>query len=314
VEAGGFIDVQVQFKPVSAEKYAEDVLLKSNIANVTVTLRGDGVVPSLRLEPSYLEQNPPDGSPVVFDVGDGLRAETITRAISIINASDQFELVFHVHAGDNIHPNHTSVSPFDCVPNTRVIQRSGREDVVVRFSPDHDSWRWSQLITVEIPGQDPKPIRLEGRSWTRSLFLKGGDPPEDQVEDPFFDEEEDIGVAESTMGVRFPGPGSRELFVGNVASTDPDKKNDKGDVELAVSGDAAALGFTFEPTKVSIGAGDKQVPIKVSFDPSAALAEGKLLKGEWVETVVKCTLKGGYVPVGGAPVATVDLVVKGMVT
>lgn len=311
IEPQGFIDVQVQFKPLEATRYAEDILVASDVANVTVTLRGVGVVPSLRLEPPYLEETPPNGQPVVFDVGDGLREETITRSISIINASDQFELKFQVHAGPNMHPNHTSIAPFDCVPNTRTIAMSGREEVVVHFSPDHESWRYSQVITVEIPGQKPKPIELIARSWTRSLFIKGGDVPEDEVDDPFADEED----VEETKVVRVTFPGSnvsRELFVGNILASDPAKKNDKGEVELVVPGDAAGFGFSVEPTKISLGAGDPQVPITIKFEPQ--LDDGTLLKGEWVETVVQCNLKGGYVPAGAPPQVTVDLLLKGMVT
>merc|ERR1712166_1701669 len=154
-------------------------------------MRGIGVVPSLRLEPGYLQDTPPDGQPVVFDVGDGLINETITAEIFIINCSDQIELTFKLHMKQDAHSNHSSVVPFDCMPNTCAIGMGGRENVTVRFSPDHESWRYSQMITVEIPGQPPKPIRLIGRSWTRSLFIKGGDVPEDEVDDPFADEEEE---------------------------------------------------------------------------------------------------------------------------
>ena len=33
-----------------------------------------------------------------------------------------------VHAAPGAHPNHSSIAPFDCVPNTRAIAMSGRED------------------------------------------------------------------------------------------------------------------------------------------------------------------------------------------
>jgi len=311
IEPDSFVDVQVQFKPLEATRYAEDLLIISDVANVIVTLRGVGVVPSLRLEPTYLEDTPPDGRAVVFDVGDGLRDETIKHIITIINASDQFELVFQVHAAPGAHPNHSSIAPFDCVPNTRAIAMSGREEVVVHFSPDHESWRYSQVITVEIPGQKPKPIELIARSWTRSLFIKGGDLPEDEVDDPFA--EDDAGDEEKVVRVTFPESNiTRELNVGNILASDPSKKNDKGEVELVVPPDAAGLGFSVEPTKVALAAGDPQVPITIKFEPK--LEDGKLLKGEWVEIVVKCNMKGGYVPAGAAPLATVDILLKGMVT
>ena len=48
----------------------------------------------------------------------------------------------------------------------------------------------------------------------------------------------------------------------------------------------------------------------IKFEPN--LEDGKLLKGEWLEIVVKCTMKGGYVPTGAAPTQEVDLVLRGM--
>ena len=48
----------------------------------------------------------------------------------------------------------------------------------------------------------------------------------------------------------------------------------------------------------------------IKFDPN--LDDGKLLKGEWLEITVKCTLKGGYIPAGGAPTQEIDLVLRGM--
>jgi len=318
IEPGGFLDVQLQFKPDKAARYAEYLRVSSKLANLAVTLRGVGVVPSLRLEPSFLEDLPEDGSPVVFDVGDGLVHEPLERAITIINNSDQFELVFSIHAGENAHTNLTSITPFDCVPNTRTIARSGREDVLVRFAPDHESWRYSQIVTVEIPGQKPKPINFVAQSWARSLFIKGGDIPEDEVDDPFADDD-DVEEANKTITATFRASGStREFQVGNLEAKDPSKKNDKGEVEFVLPPEAASLGFQIDPVKFVLNPGDPHQIVTVSFNPP--VDDGQLLKGEWVEASAKCNLKGGYFlvdpadPKSAQPAVTVDLVLKGLVT
>eukprot|EP00656_Telonema_subtile_P001143 TRINITY_DN10537_c0_g1_i1.p1 TRINITY_DN10537_c0_g1~~TRINITY_DN10537_c0_g1_i1.p1 ORF type:complete len:1296 (-),score=422.09 TRINITY_DN10537_c0_g1_i1:6-3893(-) len=312
---GGFCDIPVRFRPLEASRFMERLQVFSNLANLSVCLRGDGVIPSLRLEPEYLQQDSEDQRGVVFNVGDVLQGERVVSSFSVVNASDQFELEYTIGRSITAHPNHSSRVPFDCIPSCATIERNGRQQVDVAFTPDHQSWRFRETIVVAIAGQKPKPISLEGRSWLRSMFLAGFDVPTDQVDDPFADEiqpelEEEQHVV-LTMGV----PGEvKELFVGNIEAMDKSKKNDKGEVELVLPADAASLGFEVEPTKLSLAPGDMNSKVSIKFDPKAdQIEEGGLLKGEWVEIDVKCNMKGGFVPAGSPALFVYHVKVRGLV-
>ena len=54
------------------------------------------------------------------------------------------------------------------------------------------------------------------------------------------------------------------------------------------------------------------MPLTVKFEPK--VDDGKLLKGEWVETTLKCNIKGGYFPAGQQAAFSIDVVLRGLVT
>ena len=276
-------------------------------------LRGDGVIPSLRLEPDYLQNESEPGKPVVFDVGDVLAGESLMTSFAVVNASDKFELEYSIGRNTTVHANHSSRVPFDCIPNKATVPREGKQKVDVCFMADHESWRFRETILVAIAGQQPKPIALEGRAWNRSLFLRGCDVPMDEVDDPFGDEMDEEQEATRNAIVTLGGNGAEcEIIVGNVESNDKNKKNEKGEIEIVVPADAARMGFVVEPTKLSVSSGDVNSRVKISFNPQVE-QEG-LLRGEWLELDVVCNMKGGYTPAGAPPVFTYNLKLRGLVT
>ncbi|KAH8098961.1 hypothetical protein JL720_1934 [Aureococcus anophagefferens] len=294
---------------------------------VRVALRGEGVSPTLELDP-------PDG---FVDMGHVFVGCARTKELLLHNTS-VFPLSFCLTPlGEPVpRENRDASAPFVCVPSEATVAPGATLAVKIKFRPDHGRvWAYYQKLRVEVPNEDKRHVlTVLGRCHDHQMYVVADDRPLSlgaAFEDPFgLPAELDDAAAEvrDMMGlgppvnpkiaIRFPRVADRpkaddggddgdraasaSVLVGCCAADAPDggprapKKpaslgsNGTFEVELDAATKAAGY-FAASPDKGTVPAGGT-APVAFTFTPPEAQAGNGLDVGRWIKTVAKVHLKG----------------------
>eukprot|EP01137_Pigoraptor_chileana_P002351 Opistho-2@41074 len=190
--------------------------------------------------------------------------------------------------------NANNMNAFDIVPSEATLAAGESREVVVTFSPDHQSKYYRDTARVQVSSQQEQHvIHLQGRAWSRTMYVIGEDDVAangDEIFAPANDAEK--GQDSRVLLLVFKcnpavhdGPIKRELEIGNLRGGA--KKGPNGEYAFeALSADATAEGFSIEPLKGQIESGARKV-VTIQFAPPR-----DKLYGRWVETTVPLSLKG----------------------
>jgi hypothetical protein len=108
----------------AVHKFFELVTIKTSVRTLRVALTGEGISPSLDVEPAD-----------VLDVGDAAPGDISHSTMTVTNPT-QFALKYMVVLRDVVAPGTTNRCPFVCSPSGGVIQPGAAAAVTVSFSPD----------------------------------------------------------------------------------------------------------------------------------------------------------------------------------
>ncbi|XP_061423846.1 cilia- and flagella-associated protein 74 isoform X2 [Lethenteron reissneri] len=175
--------------------------------------------------------------------------------------------------------NHSGLSVFSVQPVQGIIPVGGDTELLVTFSPDHASARYSDRLRLLLFGKEFRVIELKGCAVKHMLYLEGGDPLDVAVESlaplPVWGDDESSDVAatvkpflltmRSTQTDDGFSPVTRELFVGCVCPAQSSSRKG-GEFIFDNIAEARAKGFTVEPVRGSVEAGHKK-SVCVTWSP-----------------------------------------------
>nr|XP_032824052.1 cilia- and flagella-associated protein 74 isoform X3 [Petromyzon marinus] len=216
--------------------------------------------------------------------------------------------------------NHSGLSVFSVQPVQGIIPVGGDTELLVTFSPDHASARYSDRLRLLLFGKEFRVIELKGCAVKRMLYLEGGDPLDVAVESlaplPVWEDDgsSDVVAAvkpflltmRSTQTDDGFSPVTRELFVGCVRPVQPSSR--KGGEFIFDIAEARAKGFTVEPVRGTVEAGHKK-SVRVTWSPvdgqdpwapASASVSLSLRSGDATEAV-SVLLRATPLPAGEGP-------------
>ena len=355
----GTVEISVRFLPSRQLPARETLTLRAGGCKLQVFLAGWGVSPTLRLDVPDPGAAPAKaakggkggGSPEPEEVADkrvrlnlsagsagGMRKASMchmgdlligdeSEATVIIENTSEFALRYVLVTLGSGHSNDGPLPPFDVTPCEAEIQGGKSLELTVRFSPDHASDAFWQLLEVSVPNQEAEPhlLLVRGRCTASAGFLLA--PEQQPIDGPALmrlPARDVIGLpapAASASGLVAgvsttrelllqlvptgpEGVGSTTLLIGHAAPrTLADIK--PAPLEFSFEGlddEDVRRGFMIEPLKGSLKEGETAV-ITVSFTLKEEAMAGTELGviasfgvSQWAEARVKCILKGGNPP------------------
>ena len=137
---------------------------------VRVALRGEGVSPTLELDP-------PDG---FVDMGHVFVGCARTKELLLHNTS-VFPLSFCLTPlGEPVpRENRDASAPFVCVPSEATVAPGATLAVKIKFRPDHGRvWAYYQKLRVEVPNEDKRHVlTVLGRCHDHQMYVVADDRP-----------------------------------------------------------------------------------------------------------------------------------------
>jgi hypothetical protein len=349
VAPGGTRQLLVQFAPQGQRHYLETLVLKSPKAQLYITLIGEGVSPSLAIEPE-------NG---FVDMGHCLAGNVVKKTVKIRNSS-MFPLLYNIRPKQMLHSNFNCIQSTSCEPSEATIPNNGEQEVTVIFTPDHERPKpYIAEFKVEVANQsEDHELRVSGRCWDRQVYVVPTDKRDEPnpasveaIEDllalpaansqaptrcicltfpktkkqpstaPANDSTEEGGGEETPAkdpSTEKPAPVAVEksIEIGNMKIED-EKAGSAGsfEVQFVTTGENGpnCKYFKVDQEKGSATPGSI-VPVKFTFTPPEVLGgSGSMNIGQWVEAMAKCTVKGGYVPSGHSDTNTVDIKLRGYI-
>ena len=311
IEPGQTRVIVVEFEPLSQQLFEEKLTLKTAGSKVSVSLRGRGVRPQLKLEPE-------DG---LVNMGNTIVADTIEKTITLKNlVTFPFEFNFKKHAKGVQNIN--GLVNFTYIPQEAKIEPGKDLQIKIRFNPDHYSERYFEHVLIDVPNQiEPKELYIAGNCWKRSVYVRYDKPF--KWPSPSEMEEESEGplsflARPSEKPARFElvfikvSPGltpeqteqtkQRKIVFGNCKLNDA--KSDKaGAFEINMPKVENNL-FVCDVSKGNLAPGAEQ-KVTFTFNPlplDPLLNELEVLRGigQWIEVLVEGKITGGWVPGGMA--------------
>ncbi|TMW55694.1 hypothetical protein Poli38472_010576 [Pythium oligandrum] len=329
---GGERVVLMEFRPQAPLIYEDELEVACpEVGVVRVPLRGEGINPSLHIQPS-------DG---IVDFKDVLARNQASMELQFTNSS-AFPLGFKVLPLDNTSvPVTTSGLPvFTFLPSEGVIPAHGLLTIKASFLADHQRpEHYQQQYLIQVPNESERHIlTLSARCWENQIYVFNlCDPPSmlaaPPVED-FFDVPPSVSLSSLLQGTNLVSllapPGIKKpstlltvVFDGesdgltktiSIGSTLPPQAGDEahhaskpaggapvGSFELTIEENQEkphyAKLFTIEPLKGAVTSG-QQIPIQLTYSPPAHTASSTedeaLTVAQWIQVKVTCTLRGGF--------------------
>nr|XP_028596751.1 LOW QUALITY PROTEIN: cilia- and flagella-associated protein 74 [Podarcis muralis] len=296
LEEGESRNLLISFCPEENTPYFEMLEIRSGKFTLTLTLTGQGVIPSISCSV--------EGD--VFDMGYVLAKETATATFKIENTSN-LTLKYNILL-DSLSPsrereqpkippflaspgkadvvgtqNYNGLSVFSVSPVEGTITFKKCQEFTITFSPDHESLYYSDCIHILIFGKETiRVIQLKGAARNHIMYVEGGDPLDVPIESlavttSMAEEATKAESGKSTNSIllnlecvqseTFVIPATRELRVGAIRSTQfASKKNVEFNWENMQL--LQLKGFTVDPVKGSVERGQTK-PINVSWVPPA---------------------------------------------
>ncbi|KAF7239390.1 Cilia- and flagella-associated protein 74 [Varanus komodoensis] len=298
VAIGHRIKKEVKIQNITQEQltFFETLEIKSEKATLTLTLIGQGVIPSITCS---IEGD-------VFNMGYVVAKEMATATFKIENTSP-LPLTFTIHL-ESLSPNrdqeqqalppfltsrrktnlvgtqnYSGLSVFSVTPMEGTIGLGKAQEFTVTFSPDHESLYYSDCIRVLLFGKEViRVIQLKGAARNHMMFVEGGEPLDVSIEslavttslsEELAKAESDKSTSsillslESVQSETLVIPAVRELKIGGIRTSQfASKKN----VEFSWEGLQLLQlkGFTVDPVKGNVDRGQTKA-VTVSWVPPA---------------------------------------------
>lgn len=324
IEPGQSRTIVVEFEPLSQQLFEEKLTIKTSNSKVSVSLKGRGVRPQLKLDPE-------DG---LINIGNCIVGDTIEKTMTLKNlVTFPFEYILKKRAKGV--QNFNGLVNFTYIPQESKIEPGKDLQVKIRFSPDHYSERYFEHVLIDVPNQiDPKEIYVAGNCWKRSVYVRydkvfrwpSANEMEEESEGPL-----SFLAKGSEKPPRFElvfvksGPGltaeqteqtkQRKIVFGNCKLNDA--KSDKaGAFEINMPKVENNL-FVCDIAKGNLAPGAEQ-KVTFTFNPlplDPLLNELEVLKGigQWIEVLVEGKITGGWVPSGMADQAPFEILLRAYV-
>ncbi|KAI9348513.1 hypothetical protein BDR26DRAFT_853375 [Obelidium mucronatum] len=169
--------VQIAFVPSRELSFTEFFSIFSTTSQIQVRLIGQGVVPTIRVEPSE--------STDIF-MGDMAIGDCSTKSFKVFNTSYD-PVTCHVElAADKFHgtQNFNKTNPFSITPWHTKIEPDSFQEFTVKFSPDRESDLFFDTVTVNPWGAvSTTSFQVHGRCWDTSSVLLGYDRPSTLIQE-----------------------------------------------------------------------------------------------------------------------------------
>ncbi|CAM9229998.1 unnamed protein product [Chrysoparadoxa australica] len=315
ISAHGAHKAVLQFHPQHQGIVTETLFIRSPALGkaLKIGLRGEGVSPGLRIEPS-------DG---LVNLGAVLEGDRAAREVTLHNES-LFPLYYAMKPISQAPQNYSGLAPFALLPPEGEVKPNEAVTVKVVFSPDHERiWPYRQSFAVEVPNQKEQHcLNLVGRCWSRQLYVESIDPNKgksdpcelvpEAMEDAFAlprnmqqvtdQVQSSLGLAITTthLHLRFPQhltseeERNRTIVIGSTPS-EGGGKGGAGTFEVEITQPQPY--FKAVPDKGSVNAGSTS-EVVFSFTPPEAEHKNGLEVGQWMTCPAFVHLKGGSKPEG----------------
>lgn len=329
----GRFSVLVSFEPTESTHYYEMLHIRSPKMCLRFLLRGQGACPAIRVTPesalTLLD---------VGDTYQGEAREHIITVTNLSPFQMTVTARFGSRGGEKqaVAPEPLSLkheSPFFCRYPVMVLSAGASEQLTITFCPSGRGPYYQDVLRLCIPHQpDDVTIPLRGASWSEGAFISGPQysfpsAPLPEV-DPFGDVDLNMSTTSSsttgtTGGAPLPSgkgvpagpqpptlsltltpsvaPGSTataQMFLGSLKSKLGGSNSEVVFDELSAK--VKEAGWTVEPMKLSVAAGDKK-PLTVKYTAPRStqlMAYTGLDLVEYVEMTLSGTLKGGAPSLG----------------
>lgn len=157
-----YFDLILRFNPHTQRKFIETLVITSRTGMEQVTLVGEGVSPSLAMEPE-------DG---LVDMGHIVAGESASKTVTLRNTS-VFPLTYFIKSVGREYFNYDGSEVFSCSPSEATVDAGQTQEVTVTFAPDFARKAPSVAVfLVDIPNQDEEMrLTVRGRCWDRQLYV-----------------------------------------------------------------------------------------------------------------------------------------------
>lgn len=301
--------IVIEFEPLSQQLFEEKLTLKTLNSKVSISLKGRGVRPQLKLDPE-------DG---LVNIGNCISGDTIEKIITLKNlVTFPFEYTLKKKAKGV--QNFNGLVNFTYIPQESKIEPGKDLQVKIRFSPDHYSERYFEHVLIDVPNQiEPKEIYVAGNCWKRSVYVRYDkvfrwptvSDMEEESEGPlsFLAKGSEkparfelvfVKSVPGLTGEQLEQSKQRKIVFGNCKLNDA--KSDKaGAFEINMPKVENNL-FVCDVAKGNLAPGAEQ-KVTFTFNPlplDPLLNELEVLKGigQWIEVLIEGKITGGWVPSG----------------
>jgi len=163
--------IKASFCPDKHDKYQEKLQIYSKNAKLELTLAGEGVFPSLKLDPDV--QHFEFSNPVA-------KGDKAVQNFNLINQSSlsiDYEIIMKsAEEGFRTNGNVNGTAIFDCVPASGSILPGSCVQIAVTFQPDHAN---NQLVDkmkiILFENMVGHEIELSGKCSNHMMYLENGD-------------------------------------------------------------------------------------------------------------------------------------------
>ena len=162
--------LKVQFAPLEQLKYFEKLHLQTATGVVEVALAGQGVSPSLAIDP-------PDGK---LDLGHIVAGARSVVPVALKNCS-VFPLRYSMDPVDEVPHNYDNLEVFTTAPPEATIGADLSQEVKVSFYADHARpLPFRHTIAANVPNQTKRQcLFVTGRCWRRQTYVRPADPADE---------------------------------------------------------------------------------------------------------------------------------------
>ncbi|XP_072223136.1 cilia- and flagella-associated protein 74 [Leuresthes tenuis] len=307
------------FSPTVDKKYCDVLEVQCQKMVLEMTVRGEGVVPSVTLSHTG----------ALLDFGYVLEKETTSQRVQLQNSStvavgfrallasqspsrhqdgvESVALLLDRYRGSQVQPtvgaqNYSGLSVFSVAPPEGCIAPGQSQDITITFQPDHPSVSYSDKLTIELKNKSKVCVMdLKGAASSHNMYLYGGDlltVPIESLLPSFTTGQPQLTESEVLERPSIPvlvnlrasfsagvlTPAVRELQVGCIRSTHTSKKS--GEFYWDNVASLQQQGFVVEPIKGSVEAGHTRT-ITITWTPHSGYKPFEVL-----QMCVPLTVKG----------------------
>ena len=174
-------NAKILFRPSRPILYKEICEFYTETSCIKLELYGTGIEPKVLIEPKNIEFN------------DIMLGEIGTQTLTINNQTT-IPIKYKIHDKEDVLGNKkingttniNFITAFHLNSYEGEVTSMDKTDIIIKFSPDHESDNYYDYFYIEIIGiKEYQKIRVNGRCWQNSFYISGFDHNSDSyIEDP----------------------------------------------------------------------------------------------------------------------------------